>query len=142
MAIQQTKSSLEESRGTQTTKGYLTVLVIITLLGTMLSAFDGIARSVALPLIAADLHFSTLFAGEAVSFTFLVTFVCNLVLGVLMDRWGRKNTFLVTMVAIALSCGFTAFGCSGAATAATHRLHPAQIVDSPTSTHWPLCVRA
>jgi AAHS family benzoate transporter-like MFS transporter len=109
MAIQQTKSSLEESRGTQTTKGYLTVLVIITLLGTMLSAFDGIARSVALPLIAADLHFSTLFAGEAVSFTFLVTFVCNLVLGVLMDRWGRKNTFLVTMVAIALSCGFTAF---------------------------------
>jgi MFS family permease len=109
MAIQESKQSLDIGYGAAKGKSYLAVLLTIILLGTALSAFDGVARSLALPLIAADIHFSTLFAGEAISAGFLVTFVCNIVLGVLMDKLGRKTTFLVTMLAIGLSCGFTAF---------------------------------
>jgi hypothetical protein len=45
-------------------KSYLTVLIIIMLLGTMVAAFDAVARGIALPLVAADLHFSTFFCGS------------------------------------------------------------------------------
>lgn len=109
MTIQESKSSLDVGHVAVKGKSYLPVLIIIIALGTALSAFDGIARTVALPLIAAEIHFSTLFAGEAISVGFVVTFICNLVLGVLMDKFGRKTTFLLTMLAIGLSCGFTSF---------------------------------
>src|SRR5689334_24401000 len=105
MAIPQTKQFPAISmRG----KSYLTVLIIIMLLGTMVAAFDAIARGIALPLIAADLHFSTFFAGLVISVSFLVTFLCNLVFGQLMDKWGRKTTFLITLLAIAFTSGFNA----------------------------------
>lgn len=109
MAIPQSKQALDVNQPGVKGKGYLPVLVTIALLGTAVSAFDGVARSIALPLIATDLHFSTFFAGLAISLGFLVTFLCNLVVGLLMDKWGRKTTFLVTLLAIALSSGFTAF---------------------------------
>ena len=106
MAIPQTKQfPALGMRG----KRYLTVLIMIMLLGTIVSAFDGVARNVALPLVAADLHFSTFFAGLVISVSFLVTFLCSLVLGQLMDKWGRKTTFVITLLAIAVTSGFNAF---------------------------------
>lgn len=109
MATQQSQQPLKAVRLSSKQRTYLTVLMSVTTVGVALSAFDSIARNVALPLILHDLHITVAFGGLVFSASFLVTFLANLVLGQMMDRWGRKNTFLASLVFTALFSGLTAF---------------------------------
>ncbi|MBX5468084.1 MAG: MFS transporter [Firmicutes bacterium] len=88
---------------------YLTVLMIVVTLGVLVSAFDSVARNDALPLILKYLHMNVAAGGMVLSAGFIATTLGNLFVGPIMDRWGRKRVFVYSMIAIALTSGFTAF---------------------------------
>ncbi len=69
------------------------VLSLVLVIGVALSAFDSIARNVSLPLMVKDLHMSITSGSAIFSISALVTFVANLALGRLMDRWGARIHF-------------------------------------------------
>ncbi|MBX5468102.1 MAG: MFS transporter [Firmicutes bacterium] len=88
---------------------YVTTLVTLATLGVLLSAFDSVARNVALPLILQSLHMNIAEGGLVFSGGFLASFLSNLLVGPVIDRFGRKRAFLLTLLATALFSGITAF---------------------------------
>lgn len=89
--------------------GYSLRVLIIAFLGVGLSGFDSIARSVSAPVIVTDLHISVTFVTVIHSLSFLVTAGFNMVLGWVMQRWGRKAAFVLVLAATSITSGATAF---------------------------------
>ncbi|MCY0879764.1 MAG: MFS transporter [Firmicutes bacterium] len=100
---------VQVGRRTYRRSSYVTIVVTFATLGVMLSAFDSVARNDALPLILKSLHISVATGGLIFSGGFLATFLSYLVVGPLMDRIGRKRTFLLALAATAVFSGATAF---------------------------------
>lgn len=88
---------------------YVSLLVLIATLAVIVSAFDGIARNVALPAMLQSLHMGIAQGAFVFSAAFIVTVVGTLVIGPLMDRVGRKRVFVAALLAAGLFTGLTAF---------------------------------
>lgn len=91
------------------TTGYSVRVLIISFLGVALSGFDSIARSVSAPVIVDDLHISVTFVTVVHSLSYLITAGFNLMLGWVMQRWGRKAAFVLVLAATSITSGATAF---------------------------------
>lgn len=89
--------------------GYSVRVLIISFLGVALSGFDSIARSVSAPVIVDDLHISVTFVTVVHSLSYLITAGFNLILGWVMQRWGRKAAFVLVLAATSITSGATAF---------------------------------
>jgi MFS family permease len=72
-------------------------------------AFDSVARNLALPQITAALGISITQGGLIFSAAFVVTFLANLAIGPLSDRFGRKRALQLALLAAGLFSGLTAF---------------------------------
>lgn len=104
-----TPSMVQLGRRTVPANRYIATLVTLATLGVLLSAFDSIARNVALPLILKSLHMNIAQGGLVFSGGFLASFFANLAIGPIIDRIGRKRAFLLTLLATAIFSGLTAF---------------------------------
>jgi MFS family permease len=105
-----TANSTVESRAGAAARGpYVAALVAVSTLGVLLSAFDSVARNVALPLVIKDLGINVGEAGLVFSGGFVASFAANIALGSLIDRVGRKRAFIITLVATGITSGATAF---------------------------------
>ncbi|MBX5468175.1 MAG: MFS transporter [Firmicutes bacterium] len=104
-----TTTPVEAGGGSTTRSGYVAVLVIIATLGVLLCAFDSIARNVALPLVLKSVHMNIAQGSLVFSGAFVMTFLGDVFMGPLMDRVGRKWTFILALIAAAIFSGFTAF---------------------------------
>lgn len=88
--------------------GYLTTLTLFGMLAVAASAFDSVARNLALPEILGSLHLSVGVGGDIFGAAFGMTAVWNWVVGPLTDRFGRKRAVQTTLVAAGLFSGLTA----------------------------------
>ncbi|MBX5466159.1 MAG: MFS transporter [Firmicutes bacterium] len=100
---------LPETPSATVSRRYLTTLMVIVTLGVLISAFDSVARNDALPLILKYLHMNIAAGGMVLSAGFIATTLGNLFVGPIMDRLGRKRVFVFSLIAIAITSGFTAF---------------------------------
>ncbi|MBX5466077.1 MAG: MFS transporter [Firmicutes bacterium] len=109
MRVEGSMSDQAAREGPKTSSGYVATVVIIATLGVLLCAFDSIARNVALPLILQTVHLNIAQGSLVFSGAFVMTFIGDVVMGPLMDRIGRKWTFILGLIAAAVFSGFTAF---------------------------------
>lgn len=86
---------------------YLATLTSLGALAVAASAFDSVARNLALPEILQSLHLSVGVGGDIFGAAFGMTAIWNWVIGPLADRSGRKRAFQVTLVAAGLFSGLT-----------------------------------
>lgn len=88
---------------------YTIYLTAVAMAGWMLASFDFNILTPTLPLIAKDLHFTTIEAGYITGFIYLGMFVMVLIYGPLIDRLGRKLMFQIVLTVSAIFTGFTYF---------------------------------
>lgn len=85
------------------------VVTLLGFLGLFFVAFDSTLPNVTLPVVLKDLHMSVGLGGVAVTVSFVGTCLMFVASGTLMDRWGRKQTFLLVLLGTAIFSGVTAF---------------------------------
>ncbi|HLH59071.1 MAG TPA: MFS transporter [Streptosporangiaceae bacterium] len=91
------------------TTGRATTATVFGVLAVGMSAFDSIARNLALPDIIKAVHITVGEASNLFAAAFAVTFLGNQVIGPLMDRIGRKRAYQLTLLAAGVTSGLTAF---------------------------------
>jgi MFS family permease len=86
-----------------------TTVTVFGVLAVGMSAFDSLARNLALPDIIKAVHISVGEASDLFAVAFAVTFIGNQIIGPLMDRIGRKRAYQLTLLAAGVTSGLTAF---------------------------------
>jgi MFS family permease len=86
---------------------YLIYLTGIALAGWALASYDFNIFTSTLPLMQKSLHFSTAEAGSLAGIIYLGMFVMVLIYGPLIDKYGRKLMFQLTLLIAAITTGFT-----------------------------------
>lgn len=96
------------TRSSRTDRSYLAALTSFGVLAVAASAFDSVARNLALPSIIKTFHLSVGAASDIFGVAFGVTALFNLVVGPITDKVGRKRAVQVVLLAAGLFSGLTA----------------------------------
>lgn len=86
---------------------YLVMLVVITTLSWAFVGYDSIAPGLALPEMLKPLHITIGEGGTILSGGFILAFGLSYLMGPLIDRWGRKRSFLLLLLGTSVASGFT-----------------------------------